>query len=432
MKNLFKIASLVAIFSLFAACNDKGIFYSLENEELVQEKNNLNNSAIFSNMVKIGNYYFGNAGTKIYYRNISSDSTLDDWSELALPNGSDNTPVDANEPFSSYPAVTSMVQIGTELYISMSSASDSYFISGIFRVSPSDPSSVISSSWTPEIKTVVERTSTTHDSNIYRLFSTGTGLYINRVNFTYTSFNDNIPDTIPGGSSLFYTASPNLIDYDLNNTTSIDISTFAKYDADSEGVVENMIAKVENIVYDGTANYWLIINGESEGKLYKSTDATTFNPVAASPASVRYVDIFAYDATRLLLTDTAGLLHIYNGSAFRELTNSDVWLKGFARLDTLGTTNQLIIGTIANKTDTTNDGEGYVQLNVSSSDDGVWDWVDINFSDENNYLSSDLSGASITGFLADGDRLFAYTAANGVWINEVDQDDNTKRIWAIE
>jgi len=447
VNKLIKITIFLTLLYSAASCSDTGIFHSLENEVLVQENNNLENSTVFSNMVKIGNYYYGNAGINIYYRHVNPDNPSTDtneaaWSKLVLPNGKDNTPAEVNEVFAGDAAVTSMIEIGPDgsesLFISRVSRDGASIVSGIYHLpfaAASAPGTVKSTSWSNQVKTVVPK-SGIHFSNIYRLFKAGSDLYVNHIKYQYTSEVDTTASL--STSQLFFSVNPvtnnignNLTDSHAN-ITEIIISTFVQDDSDPP---KDIIATVEKVIYDGTTNYWLIMNGKSQGKLYNSTDGSTYASVAGNPQDVRYVDIYSVDATRLLLSDTAGALHILDkgDGTFRKLTNSNAWLTGFYNISGLGTiTDRIVIGTAGNKGESTYSGEGYVQLNISG-DDSTWDWVETNFSDKNNYLSSDLSDASINGFLFDDlanpERLFAYTAGHGVWVNEYISD---KRIWALE
>ncbi|MBB6478552.1 hypothetical protein [Spirochaeta isovalerica] len=444
MKKLFKITTLSIVLITFFSCNETSIFFSLENEEVILERNNLSNSAGFTSMVQIGSYYFGNAGTKIYYRSDSSVSSEDDWAELVLPDGTNNGL--ETTAFDSDAAVTSMVKVGAigseTMFISRISFDGASIVSGIFSLPYADvsaPASVSSADWDAQVKTAVAH-SNVHYSNVYRLFadenSGGDDLFINHLKYRFESSVDT--SGVISQSYLYYADDP--ATNNINNTLSseiqidnADITLLGDLDSGTPAV-----AKVENIVFDGNDEWFLIINDDTEGALYSSSNVVTtssFSAVSGAPASVRFVDLYAFDGTRLLVSDTAGSLHIYNGTAFRELTSSNAWLKGFVNINGLGSiaSDQILIGTTGNKIETTYDGEGYVQLDASGAD-SAWDWVDTNFSDENNYNSSDLSSASILGFLVDTgkDRLFAYTAGDGVFANEVDKDDPSIRVWGWE
>ncbi len=83
MKILFKLLYIPLFLLMITACSDVGIFYALEIEEEIQDNNNLNDSAVFSNMVDTNpgaatGYYIGNAGPTIYYR--SKASSFSSWS----------------------------------------------------------------------------------------------------------------------------------------------------------------------------------------------------------------------------------------------------------------------------------------------------------------------------------------------------------------
>jgi hypothetical protein len=406
-------------------CSESGIFYDLEFEEVIQEKNNLNNSAVFSTMFKIGNYYFGNAGANVFYRSDSSSSSADDWSKLKLPDG-----------YADDIAVTSMVNIGTSIYLSVISHDGDSVESGIYRADASNPDDIKSGDWIEEVKKSESKTGV-HNSHVYYLFAVANELYVNYVTYEYSNEVDLTGDIKT--STLFTGSAPIEIADDLSSLTEITLTSVT----DSDG--NDIPAKVENIVGSGTDpndNYWIIMNGETEGNLYFSADdpAGFSNALSGTPGSVRFVDIYAIDDAleddRILLSDTAGKLHIYdqNAGTFVSLEQDGAWFNGFYSIDGLDAgsiSNQIIVGTMGYVGESTYDGEGYYQLDVSDSDYNNWDWVSGNFSDDNNYTSSDLADSSINGFYYDSsqDRLFAYTQNSGVWVNE---EEDSKRIWARE
>lgn len=443
MKLYIKSIILFVLSILMGTCSQSGIFYDLESEVKIQEKNNLDNSAVFSSMFKIGNYYFGNGGVNIFYRSDSSSSSADDWSTLKLPDGSSDSDGIA---YGNDIAVTSMVKSDEgELYISVISQDGDSRVSGIYKIDDaSSPSSISAGNWDMQVKKVEEKTNSTQYSHVFYLFAVAKSsdnvtddddLFINYVTYQYANDAD-ITATI-ATSKLYTTAMSTDINNDLaSNTTEIDISGF---------VPET--SKVEKIVGLGgltaTPNddkYWMIINGADEGKLFFSDTPSGFTTAeSGSPSSVKFVDIYPINDTleddRILLSDTASKLYIYDQSdnTFRELSKGDAWFKGFCSIDGLGSisSNQVIVGTIGYIGDSTYDGEGYYQLDVSDADYNNWDWVSSNLSDENNYTSSDLANSSINGFYFDSsnDRLFAYTVNSGVWVN---QEEDSKRIWARE
>lgn len=420
---------------LLTACSEVGIFYSLENEEEILESNNLNNATNFSNMVQAGNFYIGNAGKDIFFRSTdNSNATVDDWHTLSLPTGANDS---VSGSFSSDIVVSSMVLVGSDLIISMISYDDADIVSGIYRLagadsinfSAADNAEVESADWEMLVKTAVTRGTT--DASFYSLFEANGNLYVNLISNYYSSTDDYYPTL--NGSTLYFVNDVTTIANDLtNNSTVIDISGFAK-DADGN----DMIASVEAISSSGS-NYWMIINGESAGSVYYSTDGSTFNSITSTltdsttPVEASYVDVFAVDATRVLISNMNGSLYIYNGSTFRELTKGSNFLNGFENISGTLATDTILVGTTGYTGDSTYDGTGYAQLSIAG-DDSAWDWIDSdsNFSDLNNYNSSELSDASINGFLYDptNERIFAYTSNAGVWMNDI--EDST-RVWSLE
>lgn len=439
MKNTFKTIYILAVVLFLTACSEVGIFYSLEKEEKILDPNNLNNAANFSNMVLAGtDYYIGNAGKNIYYRSTSSsstDSSVDDWSALVLPTGADDS---ASGEFASDAVVTSMVLLGNQLIISRISYDGSSVVSGIYRLPDAtiDLSTVTSASWEMVVKSPLDTNkSDGYTTNVYKLFTAQSNIYINHLTYDFSSENDESASI--NNSLLYTTATPTYASIlnNLSNATAIDISAYAQDDDGS-----NVIVAVTDITSSGT-NYWLIINGESTGNVWMdaanadfstATNTTSALNADSTPAAARYVDIYEVDATRTLVSNTKGSLYIYDGASYIELTKGNAYLNGFADINALAA-NTLIVGTSANVGDSTYDGDGYYQLDISDVDEANWAWVDdsSNFSEINNYNSSDLADASINGFLFDSanSRLFAYTRNAGVWMNELDVSD---RIWSLE
>lgn len=416
----------------FSTCSDYGIFYALENEKVIQESNNLKNSTIFTNMIQTDNYYLGSAGPNIWYRSTDdSNSTVDDWHKLALPGD-----------FSSDATVSSMVLVGTELVISMISYDDSNVVSGIYTLTGADAFNYGSTTptWVEQISSTATKGST--PVSFYRLFAANSNLYVNELSYAYSSPTDDSGDLI---DSLLYAAispvTPSTISGDLGNITSIPISSFAKA---SDGTTD-YTAKVEQIVYGSSTNFWMIINGETDGKIYSSDDGSfmaghltdeTTTISSSSLDDARYVDIFEADATHILISNTSGSLYILagTGGSYTELTRGSNYLNGFVDIDIVAGTlksNTILVGTSAAIGDSTYDGSGYYELNTTT-----WSWndTDDNFSELNNYNSSDLSDSTINGFLYDTDnnRLFAYTRNSGVWMNAIDPDNAGQRIWTRE
>lgn len=438
MKNIIRTFYILFITLFLATCSEVGIFYSLEKEEKILDPNNLNNSATFSNLVLAGtDYYIGNAGKNIYFRSTNSsstDTTVDDWSALTLPTGAEDS---VSGEFASDATVTSMALLGNQLLISRISYDGSSVVSGIYRLADAtiDLSTVTSASWEMVVKSPLDTNkSDGYTSNVYKLFVAQSNIYINHLTYTFDSENDN--SATINDSLLYTTTTPDFatVSNDLTNIPDIDISAYAQ---DDDGV--NMVAAVTDITSSGS-NYWLIINGESTGNVWTDTNAdlsTATNTTSSlnadsTPAAAAYVDIYEVDATRTIISNTNGSLYIYDGASYIELTKGNAYLNGFADINSLAA-NNLIVGTSANVGDSTYDGEGYYQLDISDADEANWDWVDTdnNFSEINNYNSSDLASASVNGFLFDSanSRLFAYTRNAGVWMNELDVSD---RIWSLE
>lgn len=424
IKYIFLILLLISYFS----CSETGILYSLENEEEIQESNNLNNSANFSNMIMTTGYYIGASGPNIYYRSTSSsetDTTTDDWSALPLPTGDDDT-VDGT--FSSDTTVNSMVQVGNDLVASLISYDGASVVSGIYRlanVNTLDLTTVQTNTWTMIVKTTMTKGS--NPVNVYKLFGANNNLYVNHLTYTYSSTTDNTGAI--SSSALYFEDDITTINNDLvTNSIAINISSYAK---DDDG--NDMVTAIESIS-SGGSDYWMIINGETNGSVFQSTDGTTFVNITSGltdstdPKEARFVDVYEYSDQYVLISNTNGSLYVYNDTSdtFAEKTLASNYINGFVDISTI-TANTVLVGTTAAIGDSTYDGSGYYHLNTT-------DWsfdTSANFSDSNNYTSSDLSDSSINGFLYDSinNRLFAYTSNAGVWLNT---PNGSSRTWSLE
>ncbi len=107
---------------------------------------------------------------------------------------------------------------------------------------------------------------------------------------------------------------------------------------------------------------------------------------------------------------------------------SGMCFNGFENINSLdlNAPNSIIVGTVDNSEDST----GYYQINMA--DISNIQWTDDNFSEANNYTSSEVSKTSLNGFYYDEtfSRLFAFTSNEGVWLNIL--NDDGERIWTHE
>jgi len=467
MKKIIKFLYIPFTLLLITACSDSGIFYSLEKEEKVKESNNLNNEILFSNMVSVGTangagtsdgYYFGNAGSSVFYRseylndpddNTDEEDAIDNWKPLTMPAGP------STHPFTSDATNSSMVLLGNNLYISRITETGSYYSSGIYQLpgidSITDFSTVTSGSWLSLAETTVYKASTSYSYNVYKLHTAGSSLYINRIAYTLSSSLDTSPSL--SNSQLFVTTDPGSINNQLADSNTvvneIDMSGLfvqnTQTDPANPSPVKVEIQKISS--FDGT-NYWMILNGtstdyiattERNGKILLSTadnrtffDATSLIPDSADPDATRFADIFEYANGVVLVSDLSGNIYTTNdsgASTWKTLTKSSVGLfNGFSSLNDIAASN-VIVGSAAIISDSTYDGTGYYQLDLTDTANIVWN--DDNFSGLINYNSTDLSEASIKGFLygADNETLFSYTMGYGVWMNT---DGNTEKDWSHE
>ena len=392
---------------MVTTCSNKGIFYSLELEEKILEKNNLNNNARFFNLVDTNpgsatGFYIGHAGPTIYYR--SKANTYSNWSKLSLPSGFDDDATNTSMTLVDRDGGTTF-----DLYISRISRGGSNVISGVYRML--NVTTSISGTW----DMIVKETKSHSSYFVYKLHTTGVNnLYINQL--TKNSDGDT---TI---SILSHSSDPN----DLTPTIN-DIST-------NLGITSEEVLKVAS--YDDTINvyYWLIFNNSSSGEIYGDINDPTFNVPSdySSTATVKVKDLFIYSETQVLISNYSGSIYstINTGSTWASIGSISGVYNGFADIGQGGTplaADTVIVGTMA----ITESADGYHLIDMSVGSGSVNNDTDsINFSDTGNYNSADLSNSSINGFLMDttNSRLFAYTWNAGVWLNIADG----VRKWTLE
>lgn len=409
MNKLLQFFSISLILIMVGACSEVGIFYTLENEKVIENKNNLNDKVQFENLIDTNplaptGYYIGNGGPTVYYR--SKVGSYSNWSKLEVP----------TTGYASDATTSSMVLIGNNLYISRISHDGSNTISGIHRLlnvqGEIDGDGVTSSDWVP---ITVVNTGTDASFAYYKLFTAGGGLYVNELEkFKDADSNGNTTTN----SIVYYSGvTPESTAFGAY----IDISLNLNFGQDTTTTEEVIGMDFDTI----NSNYWLIYNNPhnsvNKGYAYFDDDPTfsTVDPDSKNTSSM-VSDIYFYSDVDLVLDDyilIAGVdknIYTYNastpgwGSAIT--AGIDSIFRGFANIEDLTGTNRVIVGTTAYGS---NEGEGYFQINM--------DTLTIDKDDQfaSNYRSSDLSDASITGFLMDeqNDRLFAYTVNEGVWLN---------------
>lgn len=395
INNKYLYLPLVALFLTTCSQSGTGMFYSLEHEKVIEETNNLNNKAIFSTMIDTGSYYIGNVGPKIYYR--SNALHFSSWRELPMPSG-----------FARDAASSSLVMVGTDLYISRSSI-DGPNKSGFYRLNEVNTNTNISSGAWIEIHS---KTGSETSFTVFELHSANTNLYVNEMTRD--------KDGKTTSSSLYTTNDPQNAAY----TAYTDISAALGITTADE-IVE--------IAFD-TTNYWAIINNSTNGEVYRDTNAN-FSTKTSQTANTsgKFIDFYAIDPNNVLLSNS-------NGKIFNTLVGDDAsaavvtWVStgslktqynGFADISTI-TADTMLVGTVATGT---TDGVGYHQIDINT---GVLNTntSKINFSEINNYNSSNLSESTINGFLVDeiNSRIFAYTENEGVFLNI----DNSGREWFHE
>jgi hypothetical protein len=420
VKKLINLIYIIPLLLLVASCSDIGIFYSLEHEKVILEKNNLNNSAAFLNMVdtnpgNLTGFYIGNGGPTIYYRSKADD--FSPWAALELPGG-----------FGADPTNTSMALAGTDLFISRKSENGTSIVSGVYRLDISSLSSVtpVSTDWVQ----VVSPTNNVLSYYVYKLHVANGNIYINQINMTRTP--DQYATPVIGSSDLYYIATGSVGTFNNTNFNSTPV-TFG-----SEG---NEV--ISNIIYDATATeYWMMFNDSTNGNIVSSANAdlTALTDRTTATIDSKLVDMFIYDpptptvAVEVLVSNQKGSIFYTKdtGTTWGTTAAKDgVQFNGFADINTL-TANNVIVGTTA----VTSSGTGYYLIDMLATSltcvEPISDITNFN-SNINNYNSSPLSDSSINGFLFDDSanrRLFAYTRNEGVWMN-ID-DNNEGIIWTLE
>lgn len=424
MNKIIQIFYISLILIMIGSCSETGLFYSLENEEVEEDNNDLNDSAQFENMIDTDTssttdgYYIGNAGMTVYYRDKTE--SYSSWSSMTMPSSV------ASTEFASDATTSSMVYISPYLYASRISHDGDDYVSGVFRLdidlTSNDPGDVSSSDWT-EIESY---TGDEDDYMYYKLFTVNGIMYINALSKDDDPDDD---DNYTAYSTVYTSSSPDTAASVSTNYTNINgYLDFGEDENDDDDIVYT--EEVIGVAFDSNSTYWLIYNNPhedvEEGHAYfDSSSDFSSGSVSSTDTDYMITDIFAYsdsDSTntdRILISDVEGSIYSY------DVTNTgwdddvdvddadiDCVFHGFADIDVLSS-DMIIIGTTAYDS---NEGEGYFQLDMSDST------LTIDEDDEfsSNYSSSSsLYDASITGFLMDenNERLFAYTEDEGVWLN---------------
>ncbi len=419
MKKKLNIIFLLLLILIVTACSETGIFYSLENETVLVDNNNLNNKTVFSNMVVAGNYYIGNRGTAVMYRSNNAADDISSWSTLATPDDS----------YASDDINNSMVLLGTsDLYISRTSYDGSNVVSGIYRLDLStftNLDNVTSASWQTIVENEVEKSaSNPYDYKIYKLHNAQAAtlncLFINRL--TYDMENTYSTPSL-SNSTLYVTDTPTTISGNdvSSGTTEITLTDYFDY-VEEDPVKIYTYVEVEKITSGGT-KFWMTINTSSKGQIISAVDtgdiSTLSFGISNSTNDTFIKDIYEFNSDKIFASNSLGSYYYSADGGSIWSTSSTVqsgtYFYGFADISSFAT-NNIIVGTIAN----TSGGTGYYQIDTTSAGTMEAVLADTgNFSEINNYNSSDLSDASIAGFCIDDTnlRLFAYTENYGVWLN---------------
>ena len=389
---------------ILAGCSGDGIFYTLENEEKVENANNLADNIPLFGMLVYDDQYVVN-GKRIWHSTRDTDTTS--WSKYPLPSGYDGD--------STFPSIA---LLAGELYATVISI-DGGYKSGVLHYNST------SDSW----EEVVSNNGDSDDYKNYYLFYTDTGLYINEV-----SYSENSDSEIEITDSLLYYCATGSIG--LLNSSGLGGTTLITVPGD----ISTTPSRIIDIAYDSSnTNTYLIYNlegdGNNDGVICVAPDEVTFSEVTTTDYDglYDYTSLFYYSPDDILLVGTLSDDNDYNPVLFYNQTDwyakdySDTVARAFCDISAIQS-DTILAGTRAFVDSSSYDGDGYFEIDMSDPADPSTQ--ENSFSDDNNYDSSDLESTTIRDFYYDTlyDRLYAVTTS-GLWLNT---SDGSEREWALE
>ncbi len=405
-----KIILILLPLLFLAGCSGNGIFYQLENEEKIVDANNLKGTTALRDMLVYDDQYVIN-GKSVWHSTIGEDTRH--WHSYGVPSKYQG---DATFP--------SIAVMNGNLYASIISH-DADYRSGLLKYNSS------TGEWDELFFT--KKSGSNYDC-LY-LFDTNQGLYLNVVNY----YNNDSEVSI-NSSSLYFYSGDNAGETALAAGLSSDyLVTFPGFELDSSD--DDPMPIVDIISAEASESY-MIYNLEgsnfNNGVIcYSESDPATFVQQSIGFDDLNFTDIYYSPAHDMLFMGTQAdddehpVLYETEGTWYSEVWDNDVQFTSFCDISPIQT-DTILAGTQAFKDPTSSSsvtGDGYIEIIVTNKTDPVFQNND--FSDDNNYNSSELEDATIKNFLYDEtyDRLYAVTSSYGLWLNTA---DGSSREWAQE
>jgi hypothetical protein len=410
-----KILYILSVTFLLAACSGDAIFATLEDEEKIKDLNNFNsNTPVLGLKIYTDggtDYYIAN-GRQLWYSEAGASGTDNPWKSVSL------------DGFSDSESVISVAEHSDRLYFTVSdedssSANALLYLSSVkgepvelFRYNRTDKSG-----------------NDYHFHNLYVHSIPGKGMYISKVERSWSSDTNDNSSIV--SSSLYYYP-------DGDHPTSIsDLEshelTLPAMDS-SDYVVKDVVGAESDSIF-------LILNQDSNdvdsykaGKLLVADWAT---PTSFSLETVNAGEDYSYN--NLYYSETYDMLFLstrgdstnpicyksWNGSAWSSWTvyndgDDDLQFSVFVDLPSSVQANTVLVGTrgdVEEGNSTYYSGKGYRELIISGQT--ISEHQKNDFSDDNNYESSDLQNSTITALIYDTDRdkMYCGTYDNGLWQN---------------
>ena len=392
-----KIQYILLSILFLAGCSGDGIFYSLENEEEIIDANNLSETASLDQiLVYNGNYVLN--GKSIWHSTRTTETQA--WSTYSDPAG--------YESDATYPSIALM---NGDLYATVMSIDDGYR-SGLIKYNST------TSQWDELYHTTGSNASY---NNMY-LFQTDQGLYLNVVKYYLDANYD--PD-ISDSELYFYeddaawgTSDP-FTNYKVTFPDSADLNLPITEIISASG--NNIYMVYNTSVSDLTSGVVCVADGSSDPRTF-SAESTGLS------SSYNYSSIYYTDLQGGMLfvgtkadDDTHPILYKYGSSWDTIDGGDDIQFSSFCDISAIQD-NTILAGTNAFVYSSSSYlGDGYYEIILDDPTDPAMQ--ENNFSDGNNYDSSDLADATIKDFYYDSYymRLYATTTCYGLWMNDITQ-----------
>ncbi|MDC7232491.1 MAG: hypothetical protein PQJ58_04630 [Spirochaetales bacterium] len=422
-----KLIYIIPIVLFLASCSGGPIFYTLENEEKIEDTNNFKPNTPANRILLFedtANDYYVTHGKQLWYS--IANTQQNPWNMVPRPSG-----------YSSNAVFPSIAEFNGRLYTVISD-DDSNSRNGLYYIN----------SVTDELTRVFEYERVQGDGDDYyfyqlNLYSAGDDLYISRIERKWnTGSSDN--STIVS-SELYHFASGAA----LNAGTDLESGTLVSL----PGLTGTgyTVRSVTTTGADAPGEIYMVINETGSGidyygagRMYRaSTGSPTVFTEESPGRSCSYNHVYYSEQNDILLASTRetgdehSILYKLNnsgswGSWQTDLQgSSDVQFSFFADISGMSTVDNIILvgtrGDVVSDSTSYYNGSGYYELNLADRNEPV---IQTNtFSHSANYNSTDLKEATIMSILFDQTRNKVYmtTSSTGLWMNQVDSSDDQRK-----